>query len=95
MATLPVLALIGLVRLCISALTALVIAYAVLSWVPGPGQSPFADVIERLVTPALAPIRRILPALGGLDLSVLVAFIALQAINYLLGDLFGQLWWMI
>ena len=35
------------------------------------------------------------PALGGLDLSVLVAFIALQAINYLLGDLFGQLWWMI
>ncbi|MGL5326951.1 MAG: YggT family protein, partial [Aeromonas sp.] len=24
-----------------------------------------------------------------------VAFIGLQAINYLLGDLFGQLWWMI
>mgnify|MGYP006866175926 CR=1 FL=1 len=41
-------ALVGLVRLSISALTALVIAYAVLSWVPGPGQSPFADIIERL-----------------------------------------------
>ena len=51
--------------------------------------------MHQLTEPFLSPIRRVLPALGGLDLSVLVAFIGLQAINYLLGDLFGQLWWMI
>ena len=67
---------------------------AILSWV-SQGRNPIEYVMHQLTEPFLAPIRRILPALGGLDLSVLVAFIALQAINYLLGDLFGQLWWMI
>ena len=50
-----------------------------------PGSQPIEYVMHQLTRPFLAPIRRILPALGGLDLSVLVAFIALQAINYLLG----------
>lgn len=85
-ATLPVLALVGLVRLSISALTALVIAYAVLSWVPGPGQSPFADILERLVTPALAPIRRILPLVGGVDLSPLALLVILQIAAIVLGS---------
>lgn len=85
-ATLPVLALVGLVRLCISALTALVIAYAVLSWVPGPGQSPFADIIERLVTPVLSPIRRILPLVGGVDLSPLALLVLLQIAAIVLGS---------
>lgn len=90
-ATLPVLALVGLVRLSISALTALVIAYAVLSWVPGPGQSPFADIIERLVTPALAPIRRILPLVGGVDLSPLALLVILQIAAIVLGSVQASL----
>lgn len=90
-ATLPVLALVGLVRLSISALTALVIAYAVLSWMPGPGQSPFADVIERLVTPALAPIRRILPLVGGVDLSPLALLVLLQIAAIVLGSVQASL----
>ena len=35
------------------------------------------DVTYRLTEPALAPIRRIMPDLGGLDLSPLVLFLAL------------------
>ncbi len=91
LATLPVLALVGLVRLSISALTALVIAYAVLSWVPGSGQSPFADVIERLVAPALAPIRRILPLVGGVDLSPLALLVLLQIAAIVLGSVQASL----
>ncbi|MGL5949363.1 MAG: YggT family protein [Aeromonas sp.] len=67
---------------------------AILSWV-SQGRNPIELVMQQLTEPLLSPIRRILPALGGLDLSVLVLFIALQAANFLLGDLFGQLWWMI
>lgn len=85
-ATIPVLALVGLVRLCISALTALVIAFAVLSWVPGSSQSPFSDVIDRLVTPPLAPIRRILPLVGGVDLSPLALLVILQIAAIVLGS---------
>ncbi|TNJ21432.1 hypothetical protein CF111_13375 [Aeromonas sobria] len=66
---------------------------AILSWV-SQGRNPIEYVMHQLTEPFLAPIRRVLPALGGLDLSVLVAFIGLQAINFLLGDLIGPLWLM-
>jgi YggT family protein len=71
----PLLALFGLIRLVISALTGLVIVYAVLSWVQA--DSPIVDVIERLCVPLLRPWRRLIPLVGGIDLSPL-AFLALS-----------------
>ena len=81
----PVLAGFGLLRLVISALTGLVIVYAVLSWVPT--QSSISDVIERLCAPPLKPIRRLLPLVGGVDLSPLVLLVLLQIVGIVLGSL--------
>jgi YggT family protein len=83
----PVLAGFGLVRLAISGLTGMVIVHAVLSW--GQTRSPIADVIERLVAPPLTPIRRIIPLVGGIDLSVLVLLVLLQVASIVLGHLQG------
>jgi YggT family protein len=83
----PILAAFGLLRLAISGLTGMVIVFAVLSWVPT--QSPMADVIERLVAPPLIPIRRVLPLVGGIDLSPLVLLVLLQIASILLGHLQG------
>lgn len=60
---------------------------AILSWV-SQGHNPIEMVLQQLTEPFLAPIRRIIPPLGGLDLSVLIAIIALQFIQILLQDLF-------
>ncbi|MFS1984946.1 YggT family protein [Vibrio breoganii] len=69
---------------------------AILSWV-SQGRSPIEYVFHQLTEPMLAPIRRILPSMGGLDLSVLVLFIALQFANFLMGyltsTLFGPIWY--
>lgn len=73
---LPLLALFGLLRLLISGLTGLVIVYAILSWVRS--DSPIADVIERLCAPLLRPWRRLIPLVGGIDLSPLAFLVALQ-----------------
>jgi YggT family protein len=73
---LPMLALFGLVRLVISGLTGLVIVYAILSWVQA--DSPIVDVIDRLCAPLLRPWRRIIPLVGGIDLSPLAFLVALQ-----------------
>jgi YggT family protein len=73
---LPVLALFGVVRLVISALTGLVIVYAILSWVRA--DSPIVDVIDRLCAPLLRPWRRLIPLVGGIDLSPLAFLVALQ-----------------
>jgi YggT family protein len=81
----PILAAFGLLRLTISGLTGLVIVYAVMSWMPT--QSVISDVIERLCAPLLAPIRRVLPLVGGIDLSPLALLLLLQIASILLGHL--------
>jgi len=74
----------GLVRMAISGMTGLVIIYAILSWVQT--QSVAADFLERLVMPLLIPIRRVVPLVGGIDLSPLVLLILLQIAGIVLGN---------
>ncbi len=72
----PVLAAFGLVRLVISGLTVLLIIYAIASWVQS--HSPLMGLLERLVVPALQPLRRVIPPVGGVDLSPLALLLLLQ-----------------
>lgn len=81
----PVLAFFGIARMAISALTGLVIVYAVLSWVPT--RSPLSGLLERLVAPVLTPIRRVIPLIGGVDLSPLALLVLLQIAAIALGGL--------
>lgn len=82
---LPVLALFGVARLVISGLTGLVIVYAILSWVRA--DSPIVDVIDRLCAPLLRPWRRIIPLVGGIDLSPLAFLVVLQVLAIMLAYL--------
>lgn len=81
----PILAFFGLLRMAISGMTIAVIIYAVLSWVQT--NSSMADVLERLVAPLLQPIRRVLPLVGGIDLSPLALLVMLQIAAIVLGNL--------
>ncbi len=87
-ATIPILAAFGVVRLALSGMTGLVIVYAVLSWVQT--NSVLADVVERLVAPPLIPIRRVLPLVGGIDLSPLALLVLLQVAAIALGAIQGS-----
>ena len=78
----PIQAFFGLLHLIISGLSGLVIVYAVLSWMPT--KSVLSEVIERLCAPLLTPIRRLLPLVGGIDLSPLVLLLLLQIASILL-----------
>jgi YggT family protein len=86
MEILPLLALFGVVRLTISGLIGLVIVYAVLSWVQT--ETLLSDIIERQVNPILRPIRKIIPMVGGVDLSPMVFIIVMYIIAMIL-DSFG------
>ena len=66
---------------------ALLIIEAIFSWVNP--HAPLAPLVRALNDPLLRPLRRVVPLLGGLDLSVLVALILLQIAQLLLGMLFG------
>jgi YggT family protein len=83
-AVVPLLALFGLVRLAISGLTGLVIVYAILSWVRA--DSPIVDIIDRLCMPLLRPWRKLIPLVGGIDLSPLALLIVLQVAAIILNS---------
>ena len=85
LASIPVVAVLGLLHLALSGATGLVIVYAVLSWVPG--NSAITEVVARMVAPWLKPIRRHIPLFGGVDLSPLVLLVLLQVASIVLGNL--------
>ena len=82
--TVLVAGLFGLVILVIQFFFYAVLIYALMSWFGGASYSPVGQVLGRLVEPLLAPFRRIIPPIGGLDLSALFLMIALQAVLILL-----------
>jgi YggT family protein len=58
-----------------------IFARSILSFFPIRFDSPLAPVVaflHRITEPVLAPVRRALPPMGGLDLSPLVVIIGLQ-----------------
>jgi YggT family protein len=55
--------------------------YAVVSWIPSL-RGRWTVYIARIVEPVLQPVRRIIPPLGGLDLSFLVVILL---VGYLMG----------
>jgi YggT family protein len=77
-------ALLGLVKLTLSVFTWSIIIYVLLSWISPGGYNPGAALVAALVEPILAPFRRVIPPIAGLDLSPLFALLALQAVSMLL-----------
>lgn len=55
----------------------IMLAYALVSWVPSL-RGKWTDYVAMLVEPVLTPVRRIIPPLGGLDISFLIVILAIQ-----------------
>lgn len=76
-----------------------IIIQAVLSWLVAFGvvntQNRFVytvgDVLNRLTEPALRPIRRVLPDLGGIDVSPVVLILGLYFLQNLLWEIYGSM----
>ncbi|MCE8035858.1 YggT family protein [Billgrantia tianxiuensis] len=57
------------------------IVMIILSWVAPNASHPGALLIMQLVEPIMAPVRRVIPPLGMIDLSPIVVFIAISLID--------------
>lgn len=67
----------GLVAWVLQVYVLVLLVYALVSWVPSI-RGRWTDVVARLVEPVLQPVRRIIPPMGGLDLSFLVVILVIQ-----------------
>ncbi|NRA60700.1 MAG: YggT family protein [Psychrobium sp.] len=61
------------------------IVRAILSWV-SQGGHPIEMLFGQLTDPLLQPIRRVIPSMGGLDLSMIALFVALNFLNKLFSE---------
>ncbi|HEV8547944.1 MAG TPA: YggT family protein [Polyangiaceae bacterium] len=61
----------------------LVIVSVALSWLRLSPENPVVRFVRSLTEPALAPIRKRLPAVGGFDLSPLVLILLLELVKRL------------
>ena len=74
-----------LIQMSLSCLNGLVLVYAVMSWINP--DSPINFIFTRLVSPMLRPIQKVLPLLGGVDLSPLALLALIQIAILILQNL--------
>lgn len=63
----------------------LIIVAVILSWVGARSRHPVVPLVFQLTEPVLRPIRKVIPPIGGIDLSPLFALIAIRFLLLLLG----------
>ena len=63
----------------------LIIARVLVSWIAAQSRHPLIPLIYQLTEPVLKPFSKLLPPLGGVDLSPLFALIAVRFLLLLLG----------
>lgn len=78
------LAVVEVLKLIIYVLLFSVFVLAILSWVNQGGYNPVANLLYQITAPVLRPARRLLPPMGGLDLSPMVVMIVLYLLILLL-----------
>ena len=74
-------AIIGVTALFLKVFFFAMIISVILSWVAPGSTSPGAELVNQRTDPALAPFRRFLPSMGGLDISPILAFMVIQLIQ--------------
>ena len=78
------LAVVEVLKLIIYVLLFSVFVLALLSWISQGGYNPVANLLYQITAPVLRPARRLLPPMGGLDLSPMVVMIVLYLLILLL-----------
>jgi YggT family protein len=75
--------IIGVTALFLKIFFFALIISVILSWVAPRSHNPGAELVNQICEPALAPFRRIVPNLGGLDISPILAFMVLKLLDML------------
>lgn len=70
----------GILATIIQLLVLAIFFRAILSWVSPNPSNPIVQALDAVTEPILQPIRQIMPRLGGMDLSPMVAIIVLSVI---------------
>jgi YggT family protein len=77
----------GLVGLLVNIYFFALLAMIILSWIAGGSGNPAVALLYQITEPVMAPFRKLLPAMGGLDFSPILLFILINVIQIALRHL--------
>jgi YggT family protein len=72
---------IGLVGLLVNIYFFALLAMIILSWVAPGSKHPAIYLLHQITEPVMAPVRKVLPAMGGMDFSPILVFILINVIQ--------------
>ncbi len=78
--------ILGILLLLLQLLTYALIGRALLSWFDPRGQWTITRILADVTDPVIAPLRQVIPPVGMLDLSFIVAIILIQVLQRLLSQ---------
>ncbi|WP_152208551.1 YggT family protein [Marinobacter changyiensis] len=64
-----------------------VIAVVVVSWIAPGSNHPAIQLIAQITEPVMRPVRRVMPSMGGLDLSPIVVFLILNILSVVINHM--------
>ncbi|MBE4908804.1 YggT family protein [Bacillus luteolus] len=80
----------GILQTAIQFYSYALIAYILMSWFPNARESRIGQFLTKICEPYLEPFRKIIPPLGMIDISPIVAIFVLNFASIGLNTLFGM-----
>lgn len=77
-----------IILLLLNLLSLALFGRAILSWFDPGGRWPISQVLYSMTEPLIAPIRQVVPSVGMIDISFIVAIVLLQILERLLRQAF-------
>lgn len=77
-------ALVQLITLASKVFTVLILARVVMSWVNPDPNHALVRLVHRTTEPVLAPVRSMLPVMGGFDFSPILVLVGVQILENLI-----------
>jgi len=75
---------VGILSLILDAYSLVVLVSVIVSWLRLSEDNPLVTVTRTLTEPVLAPIRRLLPSTGGIDISPMVLLLGIRLVERVL-----------
>lgn len=86
----PLYTVANILNTILSLLTYAIIIRAVLSWVRPNPNNPLVRLLNKVTDPIMRPLERIIPPLGGLDITPIIALVLIQVVQRFLPRLLGM-----
>jgi YggT family protein len=77
----------GLLGLIINIYFVAILVNIILSWVAPGTYNPITLILHQLTEPVMAPVRKVIPPLGGLDLSPIFVFLGINVLEIMMHHL--------